>query len=143
MNEMLQDEAPRQPVRMVMGMVVGEFVELVVDPTALHSLGLDLTTLSASLMTVGLDGGAPLTLASALLAPRGLSVQAPFVYGSSGGGKAGIVIEKGSILGGPTAALATRQENPATVVADTTSLYWTNAGNSDDMFGGVVKLTPR
>lgn len=96
---------------------------------------------AGSILTVSLDGGTPVTIASAVSEPEGLALDQQYVYWSDS--EEG-TIRRAAKAGGQSTVLASHQRRPTALVRYGGSLYWTNdapAAGSGDPLGSVMMLT--
>ena len=108
--------------------------DLVVDSTYVY------WTSPSSVMRVPVNGGALSTLASGLLDPQGLAVDATSIYwvnhGTSGSSYTDGSVMKVPLAGGDTTTLAPGQTSPTSIAVDGTNVYWTNSASA----GTVMKV---
>jgi hypothetical protein len=96
---------------------------------------------AGSVIKVGLDGGAPTTLAAGQDAPQGIVTDGVNVYWTTSDG----TVMKVGETGGASIVLASGQANPYWIAVDSTSVYWTNQGTAANEYkdGSVMKITPK
>ncbi len=109
-----------------------------VAPIPLKTFALEATNAygvaQGAIVRVPLDGSAATTIASGF-APNAIVVDSSFAYWTD---QVQASVMKVSLSGGPAFPLATGRSNPGGLVADTTNLYWVEAGCADA--GGCTEL---
>jgi sugar lactone lactonase YvrE len=96
-----------------------------------------------SIMRVDLGGAtpsAPVTVASGLAYPNGITVDADKVYWTNRGDGTVMALAKTAPAGEKPTVLASFQNAPGTIVTDDAAIYWVNEGASDAPNGAVVRL---
>jgi hypothetical protein len=98
--------------------------------------GMNATSGDGSVVRAKLDGTMATTLAGARVFPRGIAVDATYVYWVDFGvAAADGTVNRVPIAGGAVEPLATGQGQPIGIAVDDTAIYWTNNGT-----GQIVRL---
>jgi hypothetical protein len=96
-----------------------------------------------SLVRVDLGGaapGAPVTLATGLAYPNGVTVDADKVYWTNRGDGTVMALSKTAAAGEKPTQIASFQSAPGTIITDDKAVYWVNEGASDAPSGAVIRL---